>query len=376
MNKFKSITISLLLIAAVSYGFSDTFTKENKDATASGLNDFASQLLYTVPSDAVQLNNWQDSFIGMLFPSMFPKIGGGFSLGVTKISTSGLKSASESISTGHQNFLSSIKSAYSLSDETKFTEINFGNIPDNYALPTAAAEIRFGGFWIPVDWGVSFATSQPSLFNLDFENFGSVNNSAKTINFEKLNFSTCFDMIDFGADMRIRLLKERLVFPSVSFGGGYHFSRGTFCLTSKDNSELSGSSLVQSTDSQINVAYTAHIAFAQLQFSKNFFFLTFYAGARGIVTKQENAWNYTYKDELSDGSSTLQVNSAEDFQTVSSGQEPVSGFIHGTFDLPGVEAQVYGGLGFNMGPVELGFGVSYGIRHQIFGANVALHLKI
>lgn len=372
MNKFKSITILLLLMAAVSYGFSDTFTKENKDAAASGLNDFASQLLYAVPSDAVQLNNWQDSFIGMLFPSMFPKIGGGFSLGVTKISTSGLKSASESISTGHQNFLSSIKS---LSDETKFTEINFGNIPDNYLLPTAAAEIRFGGFWIPVDWGVSFATSQPSLFNLDFENFGSVNNSAKTINFEKLNFSTCFDMIDFGADMRIRLLKERLVFPSVSFGGGYHFSRGTFCLTSKDNSELSGSSLVQSTDSQINLAYTAHIAFAQLQFSKNFFFVTFYAGARGIVTKQENVWNYTYKDELSDGSSTLQVNSAEDFQTVSSGQEPVSGFIHGTFDLPGVEAQVYGGLGFNMGPVELGFGVSYEIRHQIFGANVALHLK-
>ena len=76
----------------------------------------------------------------MLFPSMFPKIGGGFSLGVTKISTSGLKSASESISTGHQNFLSSIKSTYSLSDATKFTEINFGNIP---ALVFAAS-------WLPV----------------------------------------------------------------------------------------------------------------------------------------------------------------------------------------------------------------------------------
>ena len=54
----------------------------------SGMADFSKQLAIAVPQAATQQNVWADAYIGQLFPSVPPHIGGGFNKGLSHIDTS------------------------------------------------------------------------------------------------------------------------------------------------------------------------------------------------------------------------------------------------------------------------------------------------
>ena len=221
--------------------------KETVKTVNSGMADFSKQLAIAVPQAATQQNVWADAYIGQLFPSVPPHIGGGFNMGLTHIDTSGIAKAAK--------------------------ELNIKNVKDDYYYPVFTADIRFGGVLLPFDFDIAvmktgkISTDKIPGANLDV------------------------DFFTIGADFRYALLEGGLVMPKLSVGLGYFYNQGSFGC--------------DSSYAKANVDYKIQTMYVQAQLSKQILMFTPFVGLRGLVSKHENDWSWALKEQTAVEALTL-----------------------------------------------------------------------
>lgn len=256
----KMIKKAVVLAAAV-FMSSSVFAEINWDSLAglpdqykakvntvnSGMADFSKQLAIAVPQAATQQNVWADAYIGQLFPSVPPHIGGGFNMGLTHIDTSGIAQAAK--------------------------ELNIKNVKDDYYYPVFTADIRFGGVLLPFDFDIAvmktgkISTDKIPGANLDV------------------------DFFTIGADFRYALLEGGVVMPKLSVGLGYFYNQGSFGC--------------DSSYAKANVDYKIQTMYVQAQLSKQILMFTPFVGLRGLVSKHENDWSWALKEQTAVEALTL-----------------------------------------------------------------------
>lgn len=202
------------------------------ETISNGLDDFTTQLSFAIPQAASQQNVWADAYIGKLFPSVPPHLGGGFNVGFTRIDTTGLKEAA--------------------------SVLNITGIEDSYYYPVFTADLRIGGLFLPFDLDVAvMKTGQ-----LDMNAMGA---------------DLSVDFFTVGAEARLPIWEGNLIFPKLSLGFGYFYNQGSLKAAAGGYANT-------------KIDYKIHTMYASAQLSKTILFLTPFVGVRGFVSKYDNDW--------------------------------------------------------------------------------------
>lgn len=233
----KIISILLILMLATSV-FAQTLDEE---AVEDGLSDFIEGLAVTAPASTTMSNVWTDAYVGQLI-GVPPHLGAGASFGVSKMDITGIKKAAKAL-------------GISSTDGLK----------DDFILPVASIDAVIGGVLFPFDLSGSFIVMN--------EPIGISGNKALQY---KLNA--------FNLKIRLPIIKQNLVLPNLSIGVGYARTSGEFHVALK-----------QGVETFLTATYQSDVYSADVQLSKNVFFLTPYAGARVLASKSNNTWEYSYE---------------------------------------------------------------------------------
>ncbi len=291
---------------------------ENIKKINDGLTDFSEELGFTVSQAATQQNVWADACIGKLYPSYPHHFGLGANVGVAHMDTSGISKAASVLGIEH--------------------------IKNNYYFPVLNADLRLGGLFLPFDVGFSFIKL----------------NNAST-NFLGCNFA--LDFFAIGCDLRYTLIREAILIPCVSLGGGFFYNHGEFSASS-DPAEAS-------------IAYNVKTAYAQLQVSKRFFeVVTPFIGVRGAVSSYKNEWAWAIKGVYADAVQQkarnlgLEEVQLENSKTVSSNGMKFSQ----------IQPQLFAGVGFTRSHVQSTLSVTADLRnireYGLWSGSFSMRFKI
>ena len=304
MTKIAGIFAGLALISSSAFAFNvnDVVTQLNDsaDKISGGFDDFAGQLSFSVPQSATQQNVWADAYIGQLL-AVPPNLGAGINAGFTHIDTSGLKDAVE---------------ALGLDDI---------DIKSNYYLPVFTADLRLGGVLLPFDVDVAVIKTG----KMSTSNFGA---------------DLDFDLLTFGMDVRYALHKGGLIMPKISVGAGYFYNQGTFGISSDYASA--------------NVEYKVHTLYAQAQVSKTFLFITPFVGVRGLVSKSDNTWDWSYNQTYASQVEAAATTLKKTVKTKDSGEYKTD-----SFDFNAIQPQIFAGVGLKFLVVDFTMSVTADLRH-------------
>lgn len=259
MKLRKHMVLALLLsgfIAGATYAGIDATTPGK---VSDGLESFTNALTTAVPEAATQQNIWADAYIGRLFPSVVPHLGGGINFGVTHIDTSGLADAADAL--------------------------DISGVPDSFYLPTITADLRLGGLFFPFDIGVNVM-------------------KVNTLEFGSMGADIGIDFFTIGADVRWALYQGNILLPKISLGGGYIYTKGSFS--------------AGSSEADLNVNYETQTAYLQVQASKKLLVFTPFVGLRAIVSSSDNDWNWTTSGDVASALTLAGVTSSDN-GTVSTG---------------------------------------------------------
>lgn len=273
------------------------------------MHDFGESLRLAIPETLTQNNIWSDAYIGQVYPSIFPHMGFGLGLGVTKLDTSGISNAASEL-----GMTSSVNK--------------------KFILPTLSIDARFGGFILPFDFGVSGMMTSPMLFGKDMNNSEDV---LKNGGLDKLSFKGFFnavgseiwvDYLTLGGDFRYRFVENDGFIPSVSIGAGYYYTRGLF--------------RVFENDKKIGTSYENHTIFLQVQASNEWKIFSGFIGIRGLVSNSTTKGAWTSDGTIYDSTEVSELD--------------------GKWNWKGVQPQVYTGFSVDIYHVELTFGLCCDVR--------------
>ena len=194
-------------------------------------DSFAQDAAPSVPMLADVGLRWSDSYIGG-----FPLFGVGVSLGFVIVPVDDI--------------------------EALFTTLEMGTPPDalkeagGIPIPATAVEARIGGFILPFDIGIKA---------------GYIPEAAK----EAMNDGVSVDYQMVGFDVRYRIVKEGLLMPEISVGGGYTRLEGMVATSVGGSTVIDDSSGYTLTIDQSDVVFgwTSNVLDAHLQVSKNILFI-------------------------------------------------------------------------------------------------------
>ncbi len=279
MKIIKKIALSTVLICGgLSLMFAESASdyansyKNNAESYIStfnsGLNDFASELGFSVPQAAVQQNVYAEAFIGKLFPSVPPHFAVGINAGMTHLNTSALARTAD--------------------------KLGITGVKDDFFFPVLNADVRVGGVLLPFDVGLSFMTLDVSKFI-------------------KMDADITAEFFTLAADVRYALIEDGLVKPGLSLGLGYSLNKGKLG-AKNDNAEA-------------NVDYNVHTLYAQVQLSKTLNIpvvrigFTPFIGLRGLISNYSNDWSWKFT-----GDYASQIAAISGLKTAGSGTSSSDGF--------------------------------------------------
>ncbi len=356
-----SIAASLILAStAVAQGI----PAATKDTVSNGLKDFANVLLFAVPEAATQQNVWADAYIGNLYPSIFPHFGVGASIGGTYIDTTGLKSAVEAL-TGEQNLLKGVLGTTNPKIAEIADKLKIGQMPDKFVLPTATVDVRLGGLFLPFDIGICAMMTNPSLFDVNFNDPSSISNMSQALNFKNLaGFDGFIDYLTIGADLRYRFFEGSTFIPVISLGGGYYFTKGNFKIGSSvsEKVDISGKTGTQKTDVDMGIGFQTQVIYAQLQISKEFKIATLFLGGRGVLSNTTTTWAWNYKTTNDNSEIAAQATESDSANGTWTAENASDSYKDGIWDMTKIQPQVYAGASLNLWKLGLTFGACADMR--------------
>lgn len=358
--KFRKIFFTVILTSVLVSGVSAVSTID-KAKVSEGMNDFAWKLLFAVPEAATQQNVWSDAYIGNLYPSIFPHFGVGFTLGGTYLDTSGLKKAVGELS-GNKNFLMDAVGNNEIA--TKIMEgLGIGDFPEGFVLPTATLDIRLGGLVLPFDVGICAMMTNPAIFDIKLSEPSTIIGMNQAMTFDLQGFKGFIDYVTLGADLRYRFFEGSTFVPVISIGGGYYYTQGNFKIGTTDSREITiaGKTGNQVTDMNIGIGFQTHVAFAQIQISKEIGFANLFLGARGVISNTTTSWAWDYKTKNENPELSAASNEAHDDGCVTANGIDES-FHDGIWDMTKIQPQIFAGVGFNAWKFQFTLGACADVR--------------
>ncbi len=282
----KNVLFVLILIVPFIV-FSQNSVSINKS-----LNEFSAKLIDTLPNTATQTGMWPDAWIGNITPSDFPHAGAGLSFGLAQIDTQGFSAAAQEVGVA------------SSSDSALY-------------LPTAAFDLRLGGFVLPFDFGASFLA----------------------LNKVEMDDNSLFvDFLSFSSSIRYAIIEGDTLLPRLSAGIGYSYYDSSI-------SSTSGKSF-------ITVKSKAHVLFAETQISKQIaYYFTPYANVRLLFSDIHNDWSWASNVIQGQGVSNKQM-----------------------FSDPVIQVGVGTGINYLFGQASVG--ITYDFAHEILGVHTAIRFII
>ena len=355
--KTRKIISILAASAMASTVFANGLSSEKKNEIKDGLNSFSNVLIFSIPEASTQQNVWSEAYIGNLYPSIFPHFGFGFSIGGTYLDTSGLKKAAGALFGDKDILQQAIGTTGNQHVDSIASNINL-ELPDSFILPTASIDARIGGVLLPFDIGICAMMTNPSLFSVDIKDPNSVLNISKAMQFDLMGFKGSIDYLTLGADLRYRFFEGSTFVPIISLGGGYYFTKGSFKFGASDETAIDGVGK-QITDSEMALAFETHVAFAQVQISKEFGIVNLFLGARGTIsnTTINWAWKYETKNDTNPA-----MNSSDDGHGCVTANNKDESFHDGVWDMTKIQPQIFGGIGFNIWKFQLTLGACVDMR--------------
>ncbi|MBQ8013662.1 MAG: hypothetical protein IJ257_04600 [Treponema sp.] len=223
----------------------------------SGLDDFSSELGFSVPQAAVQQNVYAEAFIGKVFPSVPPHFAVGINAGMTHLNTSALAKAA--------------------------SKLGISGVKDDFFFPVFNADLRIGGVFLPFDVGFSFMTLDVSKLN-------------------SMDVDFTAEFLTFAFDARYALLEDGLALPAVSVGLGYSLNKGSFGATN-DKAEAMVDYNVHTLYAQVQVSKTLNIPVVKIGFTP-------FLGLRGVISNYDNDWSWKFKGDYEAAMNTAGLSSS------------------------------------------------------------------
>ena len=110
------------------------------------------------------------------------------------------------------------------------------------------------------------------------------------------------------------------------------------------------------------VGFQTHVAFAQVQVSKEIGFATLFLGGRGILSNTTTTWAWSYKTSNDNATINELANSEDgDNGTVTADKKDES-YSDGIWDLTKIQPQIYAGVGFNVWKIQFTLGACADLR--------------
>lgn len=359
-----SAVAALLFVSGLSATPDATLSEEKKAEMSEGLKDFSSALLVSVPNASTQQNVWADAYIGNLYPSIFPHFGFGFTLGGTYLDTSGFKRAVEVVA-GDENFLTqALDGNECVTEIIEHMGLDIGTIPEAFFLPTATVDVRLGGVVLPFDIGLCAMMTNPSLFEVKLSDPSSITNMSQAVKFDLFGFNGSIDYLTIGADLRYRFFEGSKFVPVISVGGGYYYTKGNFKIGTTDQRNVSygGQEGVQTTTMNMANGFETHVAFFQLQVSKQLGFANFFLGGRGTISNTTSTWAWDYKTSNDNENIDAYTNSEDSDKGTVSLNNQTESFHEGVWDLTKIQPQIFAGVGFNAWKFQFTLGACVDLR--------------
>lgn len=302
-----------------------------------GFESFATDMAATLSYNATIGNNWSDAYIGQL-----PHFGVGLALGVTSVPAESLE---------------------------KFFQAALGEaLPDNLKkaglpIPAAALSAKIGGIILPFDFGIKAMVLPPEA----------------TEAVSALGIAADYKLL--GANIRLGLVKEGILFPDVSLGAGYNRLMGSVLVPvgiPDQTFSFGGNNLVVQ-DPNLDLGWTTDSFDFTLQISKNVLFLRPFAGlgyslgtssvTGGLKssmtyngTPVDEAMLATIIDDMEDNSIPVPTLSTSGFSFSATNTDPV--------------LRVYGGLSLNLFFLNLDLQGIYVPKTKGLGANAMIRVQL
>lgn len=342
----KKYLFILTFISLLSSQFAFSLTSEERDANiTSELCDVTELIMDLNSENTSMLFTQPDAYIGKIFPSLPPHFSAGISVTGTFFNTDDLIDPMNNIISIMQKEL-----LESFGNDAKL-KLNF-DIPAKIPMPTAAASIRLGVFFLPFDIGFYGMYVIPGTLD----------------SFKYDDFSAGIDYKSFWIDLRYSLLDGQGILPVVSVGIGYSYLNEDISFKAEKgfSYKIVDSQFKGKFNSEIEMDLTQHSLFAQLQLSKKILLLTPYAGFRYTIVKNDADIKWEYKANKTQTTDTSTI----DFS------RKVSKNSSSDFDLFDGKPQLYGGIGINFPFFQLGLNIQWNFKSNYFSGGISALLKI
>lgn len=302
-----------------------------------GFESFATDMAATLSYNATIGNNWSDAYIGQL-----PHFGVGLAVGVTSVPADSLE----------KFFLKAM-------GESLPSDLKKGGLP----IPAMALSAKIGGLFLPFDFGIKAMVLPPEA----------------TEAFSAIGISTDYKL--FGANLRLGLVKEGLLFPDVSFGAGYNRLAGSIVapLDIGNQSFDIGSEQVEVLNPDLSLDWVTDSFDFTLQLSKQFLFIRPFAGMGVSVGKSKV--NGGLKSEMTFNGDPIGASELSDLKAALTAEglkvEDVSaeGFLFSATATDPV-LRVYGGVSLSLLFLNLDLQGIYVPKTKGLGANAMIRVQL
>lgn len=340
------IVLGILLFAAAGLSAQIDYSD-----FATALQSFADEAASTLPATAAMSGlSWSPAYIGQ-----FPHFGAGISVGFSTIP---------------YDVFSPLISDLGLSLPSKFDYFEQWGVP----IPAAALDARVGGFLFPFDVGFKF---------------GFVPDKMK----DKLG-KVSLDYTLVGGDIRVPLLKEKGLVPSVSISGGYTFMRGEVGIpdvfgTGNYQVDLTGygGGILQASAPDLSMIWDTHTFVGKIQASKNLFVFTPHIGlgvAYGASDVGGGVSSSVAYDPDGGGPASYAPLTQSDIDAITAllttAGQPLpdlsSDSILVTSSAGGTSFWVYGGTAINILIVKVDLSAMYNFLSKSYGGAVNVRIQL
>ncbi len=338
----KRILLVLGMILLLAAGLSAQADIDYADF-ADAFQTFAEEVASTLPaSAAVSGLNWSPAYIGQ-----FPHFGVGVSIGAATIP---------------YKVIEPLVDELGVTLPSEFEYLERWGMP----IPGLALDARVGGFLFPFDVGFKFGFIPETLR----EKMGKVN----------------ADYLLVGGDIRVPLLKERGLLPTLSISGGYTFMRGTVGVpdivgTGDYEVDLGdyGLGILTATAPELTFTWRTHTFVGKLQASKKLLIFTPHLGL-GTAYGVSSAGGGVSSEVLYNGNPISQ-SEIDTIETVLDAfGQPIpdlsSDGILVTSDANGFSFWVYGGTAINIFFIKIDLSAMYNFLSGGYGGAVNVRLQL
>jgi hypothetical protein len=340
----KSKKTALFCVIMAIFACSAVFSQEDvtpADASLGALkksvDDFATNLAYSLPFNSSLGLHWSSAYIGD-----FPKFGVGISFGYTTMD------------------IDSFDAVFKQFGRTLPDLSGFGGFP----IPGWTIEGRIGGFIpkVPFDIGLKFGILPLKNLSEDLAKF---------------------DYLMIGGDVRYAVIKGNVIFPTVSVGMGFNYLSGAIGVSAgsdrtfgfKDPATKEDYTLSLGAPAIVLPWRTATLDF-KAQISKSFFFITPYLGIGTSIGWSKAGYEVTTKVTVKKGDDTVPLNDVKDLLTKAFGIEDLSTTGFGaTTKINKWSGRLFGGLSFNMALFKLDLTAFWNFYDNRYGVSIGARIQ-